>query len=237
MSQQDDQADANVPLPKPKIHWLRRVVRWIGFAILFYIAVIVIGLIPVNNGFRPAPDGVEIFVFSGPVHSDIIVPVSNDVIDWREHFVADDFEANVDRRTHLAIGWGDRGFFLETPTWNDLRASTAANAMFLPSKTVMHVQYLFTPKENNECKAVKISAESYRELVDFIQQSFDEENGAKQKIDSSFSYGSNDAFYEARGSYHLFNTCNCWVGRGLRTSHIRAPIFTPLPRTVLMYLP
>lgn len=101
----------------------------------------------------------------------------------------------------------------------------------------MHVEYLYEPKENTQQKSVRISAESYRELVDFILQSFDEENGDKRRIDPSLSYGQHDAFYEARGSYHLFNTCNCWVGRALRTSGIRAPIFTPLPRTVLMYLP
>jgi len=215
--------------------WFRRGVRWLGFAILFYFAIVLLGLIPVNNDFQPAEDGVEIFIFSGPVHSDIIVPVSNEVMDWRKHFDASDFKASVDRYTHLAIGWGDRGFFLKTPTWSDLRASTAANAMFWPSETVMHVEYLFSPKETAETKAVKISPEAYRKLVGFILASFDEENDAKQRID--FAYGQRDAFYDAHGSYHLFNTCNCWVGRGLRTSEIRAPIFTPMPRTVLMYLP
>lgn len=216
--------------------------RTIGFALLGYLIIIVLGLIPVNNDFEQANDGVSIYVFSGPVHSDVILPTVTDAIDWRDHFPPDDFRSPVVRAAHVAIGWGDRGFFLETPRWKDLKVSTAAKAMFLPSKTVMHVQFYAQPKETNECKKVVISNEAYERLVAHILTSFaqnDSNESADNKIliDPSYAYGRTDAFYEAKGSYHLFNTCNCWVAGTLKAGGVRTPWFSPLPRTVLLYLP
>jgi uncharacterized protein (TIGR02117 family) len=63
-----------------------------------------------------------------------------------------------------------------------------------------------------------------------------DEDGRFQLIDGA-AYGSNDAFYEAHGAYHAFNTCNCWVGRGLKAAGVRTGWFTPLPKTVSLYLP
>ena len=55
---------------------------------------------------------VEIFILSNGVHTDIVVPVKNDTFDWSkqiqfEHTIAKDSTAK-----YLAIGWGDRGFYL-----------------------------------------------------------------------------------------------------------------------------
>jgi Protein of unknown function (DUF2459) len=50
------------------------------------------------------------------------------------------------------------------------------------------------------------------------------------------AYGTDDAFYYAHGSYHAFNTCNCWVGRGLKAAGVRTGWFTPLPKTVSLYM-
>jgi hypothetical protein len=32
-------------------------------------------------------------------------------------------------------------------------------------------------------------------------------------------------------------TCNCWVGEAMRSAGIRTAWFTPLPKTVFLYLP
>ena len=38
---------------------------------------------------------------------------------------------------YVAIGWGDRGFYVDTPTWADLKLSTLCNALFVPSESVL----------------------------------------------------------------------------------------------------
>ena len=228
-------------VPKRPTSRLQRV-RWSFFrwakrvllVLLAYLVCVVIGFIPVNNDFEPAEDGVTIYVASTAVHSDIIVPAKTETIDWRDHFEAKDFRAPRSP-SHVAIGWGDRGFYLDTPTWSDLKASTAINAMLLPSQTVMHVQFL-TPHESYV--PVSITTEQYELLVDFIRGSFiADEDASFKPIGQSYSYGRFDSFYEANGRYHAFNTCNCWTGRGLKKSGVRVGWFTPLSGTVLWYLP
>jgi uncharacterized protein (TIGR02117 family) len=193
------------------------------------------GLIPVNRGFTSPDVGVTIFVYSGAVHSDVILPAKNDTMDWRKYFPATDFKADPQRLDHIAIGWGDRGFFLETPYWTDLKLSTAAKAILIPSCTVMHVDYM-TPVESHECKPVVISAAQYERLVEFILASF-ATSQREEPIRIGKPYGLLDAFYEAKGRYHAFNTCNCWVGNALEHAGVKVGWFTPFPRTVLWHLP
>jgi len=74
-------------------------------------AYVVVGLIPVNRGFAPTPGGVEVSVVSSAVHADVIVPIVHGDTDWRVWLGDDVFVTGWPAgATHLAIGWGDRGF-------------------------------------------------------------------------------------------------------------------------------
>lgn len=213
----------------------RRILRGLGAFLLFYVLAVLCGLIPVNNNYRPPQtDGVTIYVRSNAVHADIILPVVHNVIDWRNQFPLTDFQDDVGRFEYVAIGWGDRGFFLKTPEWKDLRWTTTANAILWPSDTVMHVQYT-TPESNDSCRAVTISCKDYEKLVKYVLKSFASTPDKRTRLD--YSYNRRDAFYNALGKYHMFHTCNCWVGRGLKVGGVRTPWFSPLPKTVLWYLP
>ncbi|HOB24230.1 MAG TPA: DUF2459 domain-containing protein, partial [Kaistella sp.] len=59
-----------------------------------------------------------------------MVPVKTPEIDWSQQIP---FKTTLSKRTdfkYLAIGWGDKGFYLDTPTWADLKFSTAFKAAF-----------------------------------------------------------------------------------------------------------
>ena len=209
--------------------------KWFTYLLLGYAGLVLLGLFPVNHDFKPDPNGVKVYVYSGSVHSDIIVPVTNEVMDWRTIFEPKHFKSETSRIKYVSIGWGDRGIFLNTPRWSDLTLSTAANAMLLPSGTVLHVAFE-TPRANKNYRAVSISREQYAELVTFVQDTLKRDQSGKLiRIDKS--YHRYDAFYEANGNYHLFNTCNCWVGRGLKRAGVKTAWFAPMPKTVLWYLP
>jgi hypothetical protein len=45
-------------------------------------------------------------------------------------------------------------------------------------------------------------------------------------------YGPADVFYEARGPYNVFFTCNEWTGAALRAAGIRMGRWTPLSQSV-----
>ena len=219
---------------------------WICLAFLVsIIAVLLIGLIPVNNDFVPVADdqpGVDIFVTSNAVHADIIVPfdvpAKNGIpsISWREMFPPSDFPEGTGNTTHAAIGWGDQGFYIHTPRWADLKVNVALKAMFWPSSTCLHVDCV-RPENLRDKRRVRISHEQYAKLVKFIRASLkpDIDGGAIRIPDAG--YTSSDAFYEATGTYWFFYTCNSWVGRAMSTSGLRTPCMTPLPKSMMLYLP
>ena len=225
---------------------LRRLVRrafWAtsgGAAI--YGSFLLLGFVPLSWHANPPPpgDGVTIFVRSNEIHTDLVLPVAcdNPVIDWRQRFPPAHFARDVQLDRFVAVGWGNRAFYVETPTWADFKISTAAGALFWPSETVLHVEYLYDAAAGDDFRAVRLSRDQYRELVEFVVSSIGEpdERGAAQPA-TSITYGSSDRFYIATGRYHLFNTCNQWTGRGLSRAGVPVGIWTPLKPHVLCWLP
>lgn len=217
--------------------WVRRAAASGALSVLLFAGLVVVGLIPVNNDFRPTPDGVEVLFISNDVHADVLVPIRTDVVDWSEVFPPGAVSADVSRATHVAIGWGDKGFYIGTPTWADLRLSKVGNALFLPSSTCLHVMYADAELYRAGGRSVRISREQYARLAEYIRSSIRPGPDGRAMAIPGAAYGFDDAFFEARGSYHVFNTCNCWIGRGMQAAGIRTGLFTPLPRTVLWWLP
>lgn len=235
--------DNPVDEPTPKPGWLRRVRTWIYrcaltalLLIAFYLALSLIGLYPVNSSFVQPDDGVEILIFSGAVHSDIVLPITTESIDWRIEFPQSHFERDVSLASHIAFGWGDENFYLHTPTWSDLSVSTAVNALALPSTTVMHVAMVGDPSDHPDVRRVRVSSESYRKIVDKIQASFALDDQEQRQCIEDVNYMGTDAFYHGQGSYHMFRTCNCWVGEVIRAGGIKCGWFTPLPKSVFWHL-
>lgn len=171
------------------------------------------------------------------MHADLVLPIWTEEIDWSEEFPAEYFQQDVSAATHVAIGWGDKGFYLETPTWADLKVSTAANALLLPSETCLHVSMIRGELSGEGVRSVTITAEQYRALVTFITKAFQRDAEGRAVQITGFAYHTNDAFFEAHGSYNCINTCNAWIGRALKSSGVRTPWLTPLPKTVFLYLP
>lgn len=225
------------PLRKKIAFWLRRLMRWVFFVVLAYLGILLIGLIPVNNDFKQRNDGIEVFVVSSAVHADIILPVSTaGVVDWREIFSDFHFNGDISAESHIAFGWGDRGFFLETETWDDFKIATAANALLLPSSSCIHISFA-RPENFSDKTSVIISVEQYQRLVDYINSSFKSDGSGNIVQIEGYAYSSNDAFVDANGRYHILNTCNSWVGRALKNCGVRVPWLSPMPKTPMLYIP
>ena len=169
--------------------------------------------IPAEEG---APKEVTIFVKTNGAHTDIVMPVRNEVKDWSLEMP---FSNNISQDTvysYVALGWGDKGFFLDMPTWDDLTLRLAFNAAFGFNSTAMHATYYKYLEDDDSCRRIVISREQYARLVDFVSGRFKRCPGGRFiNIKTDAAYGLTDAFYEARGRYHLFYTCNTWVNHAL----------------------
>jgi len=198
----------------------------ISFLILYIILVYLISKITVNSDIAKVEkqDAIPIYILSNGVHTDIVVPVVNEVKDWRKEIQFSHTQSKDSTMNFIAFGWGDKGFYLNTPEWSDLKASTALRAMFGVSSSAMHTTFFKNLKEGEDCKRILISKENYKKLVAYISDSF-LIPGQPQWIEGH-SYGRKDAFYEAKGSYNLFYTCNTWANCALKAANQKASLWT-----------
>jgi uncharacterized protein (TIGR02117 family) len=220
----------------------RRVVTATAAALLVLSAVyatlaIVLPRIPIHARHVPPPLGVPVYVESNGVHVGFVVPARTSTFDWTRELPPEWFAHVPPSSRYVAIGWGDRRFYLETPTWGDLRLATAVQAAFGLGSAAMQVTYLWSePIRDERCRRIVLSEEQYRALTRYLLDSFArDEAGRPQRIDHP-GYTSKDRFFEAKGRYSLVQTCNEWTGAGLRSIGIRTGIWTPFARDVLRYL-
>ena len=165
---------------RPLTRRRRRVLRWcvrgslgvLGFAALYFLAVLVLGWLSVNGDHRQADEGVEIRVWSNGTHTDFVVPVRTKVVDWGAFAPLEDTRS-LARLPYVVIGWGDHDFYVNTPTYDDFSLATTLKAIFLPTSTVMHVKYYdYLPRSKDTCVKLLLTDAEYRRLVAFIKDSF-----------------------------------------------------------------
>lgn len=189
----------------------------IGFAALFFGAAFCLSRIPVAAEKTDDPRTVEIFIKTNGNHTDIVVPVRTAQMDWSRELP---YSNNVSQDTlyrYVALGWGDKGFFIDMPTWDDLTFGLAFRAAFWMSTTAMHVTYYKDMPVNERCRRIMITEEQYARLITFIGSWFrTDADGHFIHIETDAVYGLTDAFYEARGRYNLFYSCNSWANDALR---------------------
>jgi len=186
------------------------------------------GTIPAHAGWRPPSEGVRIYVESNGIHVGLVVPKVAAGVDWRGIApgadLADPRYAGYD---HLAIGWGERTFFLETATWADVKLRTILASARGSDATLLHVEHAPAPVAGRAVRSVLLRPAEYRRLAAYIRASFATHREAIR------GYDRNDVFYAARGHYSAARTCNAWAGDALRFAGVRIGRWTPFPVTVL----
>jgi hypothetical protein len=194
----------------------RRIIRGLAIFVLvpsgvYLAAAAVLGRVAVNSNWTEPENGVTIFVQTNGVHTGFVLPDGPNR--WR------------------AFGWGDRGFYLNTPTWADVRPATVAAALAGSGKTVVHVDLLGDVRPDANWRPLRLRAAEYERLRRYIAETLVPGGTAIP------GYGPADWFYPARGRYSAVATCNVWIGRGLQHAGIRTGYWTPFESDVMRWVP
>ena len=237
-------SDKAGPDAKKKKGPIRRFLEWpirivlglVGLLLLYLALAVVLGLITTNSDWKQAESGRRVYVITNGVHTSFILPRGAGDDNWLR-FVPFEKASNANC-PYIEFGWGDRGFYLETPQWSDLKVSTALEAVFLPSSTVMHVDYWeWEPPVKDHIRRLVLDDEEYGRLVDFIKESFALDSSEKVQRIPDAGYHDRDAFFQAKGSYSLFYTCNDWTNAGLKEAGVKTAIWSPFDKAILYHLP
>src|SRR5690606_33527413 len=104
---------------------LGAVLAGVAFALAAYALAGWIGSsVPRNPGWKEPREGIEILLGTNGVHTELVLPLVTPEMDWRPVFPAADVAAPDRGYTHVAVSWGEKEVFLNTPTWADLSPVT-----------------------------------------------------------------------------------------------------------------
>lgn len=217
------------------------IARWaallvLGPAVLFAAFAWIGSSIPRNSDWvEPDPareQTIPILLGTNSVHTEIAMPILTTHMDWSRHFPARDIAASHRPYTHIAVSWGERAFFLDTPTWSDLDPLTAVNAL-IGGEGVVHVAHYVRPAPSDDYRELHLRPREYRALANEIAAQLDP-GATRERLDG---YEGHDVFYTARGTYHLGNTCNQWTSDRLAAAGIEIGMWTPLSGGVMKWVP
>lgn len=135
----------------------------------------------------------EILLLSNPIHTDIALPVDDDLRRVFSELQEGGIAVNHPAAAYLVFGWGGRSFYIQTPTWADLKPMPVVRSLTL-DQSVMHVDVTGDfPADLAGVKRLRISEAGYQRLVAGIRASFLRDNDKVQLIPGA-SYSLTDGF-------------------------------------------
>jgi uncharacterized protein (TIGR02117 family) len=216
---------------------LKRLGYTLAFGTLTVAVVAAIGIFTPRRWNNPsATDNCEfkVYVSGGAMHVNLIVPVQTPAFDWRNQL---DLQG-MTPQAYLQFGWGDRIFYAETPSWQEVSLTSALRALFgWQNASALFVKvYATVPKiPDEELKCLRLDRADYLKLMQFLQTSFatDARGG---KITIKRSQDNQSSFYAATGYYSILKTCNSWTAEALDTANVNTPLWTGLAPAVMLHL-
>lgn len=168
---------------------------------------------PVSEFYPPDPkrtDNKTVYIVNHGLHTGIVL-FKKDADPYMHSF--NDFK----NARYLEIGWGDETYYQaeKNTLWMGMKA------LFWPTSSVLHVAAFQTDPvayfSNREVLPLKLSKTGFIRLVKYIDNSF-ALNEMRQIIRLGNGLYGTSRFYRAKRTFHLFNNCNTWSARAIRSS-------------------
>lgn len=212
-------------------------VAWLAGAIVAGVVLVMLSgwigsSIPRNRDWVEPAQGIDIMVGTNGVHTELVLPLISHVKDWRDDLPVTDIPASGEPYTHVAVSWGEREVFLNTPTWAELRLSTAAQAM-IGGDALLHVSHYVRPAPGPDNRPLRLTADQYARLVAQVEAALLPADRRRKHR----GYFDNDVFYNAPGHYSWRQTCNQWTSDTLAAAGVRTGWWTPFAGGVMKWVP
>ena len=208
------------------LKYLRIGLETLAASVLSYLLVAtVLSLIPTRPEVVQCPEKDPVFVASNGIHLDLMLP---------RELVDPDLLRRLDPPAwvqFLAFGWGDKEFYINTPTWDDFNLTTALRALFTNSEAAVHVVWL--KNGSSDWIELSICPEQLMLLNQYLVSTFAAGSTGQLIEIEAAGYSSIDQFYQAVGNFSIFQTCNQWVNKGLKTAQVRTSVWSPFDKGVL----
>jgi uncharacterized protein (TIGR02117 family) len=223
---------------KRKLRLVKKIGRWTAIALFSALLLLAIGYVTPRKWVYVPKTGCnfQVCVSNVGIHTNIIVPIREEIFDWNQHLGLRELTSSgAEGYKYLSFGWGDRLFYMATPTPEDFKLSNALDALTTPGPSVMYVEKLIDIPQNFEVKCVKVDRGDYLNLMAYIKSAFQMDK-QQRAIIAGDGYNLDANFYEAIGSYSVLKSCNAWTAAALRTADLNTPLWDGLSSAILLHL-
>lgn len=223
---------------KQKPSLIKKCFRFLIFSLVIFISSILLYLACAFvfsritiNGHNEKNAIHTVYLMKSGIHVDFLLPICNELKDWREEFPITNTRSKDSSYNKIAIGWGSKDFYMNTPTWDDLTLKIFLISNFgLGSSAIQVKYYNDTLPKDSQIIVLKLSDNQYKKLVKYIENSLKRSKAQKSSYilpKNPKVLTENNSFYDAKQTYSLLITCNTWINRGLKASGQKSCLWTP----------
>lgn len=179
---------------------------------------------------QQAPRTTAIYVVNHGWHTGLVVPGS------KLEQVIPELTSRFHQPAFYEIGWGDKGFYQA----QEITTGITLQALFWAEGAIVHVVAVPTSPEisfpYSQLWRGCLSESAFDALSRYLVNSL-QHNASGQIIPIAPGIYGDSQFYDGTGRYHLFNTCNKWTAKGLRSAGLDIdPMFKLISNSVMDYL-
>lgn len=209
---------------------LRLIALTLALPVLYLAASVILPLIPGPGANLSGPLTRQIGLLQGPIHTDILFPLTPETRSRFAFAEAAGVPLNQPDAQWLLFGWGSAAFYTTAGTYADITASAVLTAA-TGDEAVIRLDALgpLPPLEN--LRFLSLSEAQFQALLTQTTTALASETRLNHP-----GFTGTDAFFPARGQFHLFHTCNVWLGEALRASGIPFGLWTPANWSVTLSL-
>lgn len=183
----------------------------------------------IASGHRAeSPRTLQIVLAKGPIHNDILLPLTPRVQE-RFGFLQDHGVPVLHSQARwLVVGWGGRTFYTTVGHYSDVTPGAVLKSV-TGDQSVLRFDVVGTVPATSAFQKLSVSDQELETLIESILADLDTGDAIL-----AGAFTGTDVFLPAKPRFHIFRTCNVWVGRKLRQAGLRFGIWTPLPVSVTL---
>ncbi len=191
---------------------------------------------PLFNADFSGEKSVEILVVTNLIHADIAIPATPETLAEFAFLADSGMPLDNPNVRWIMLGWGGRAFYLETPTWGELKFIPALKGLTADA-SALHIDLLGKVDQSNPNVAgFKVTEAGLKAMRQEVLASFQRDVRGKPELIAGKSYSEFDRFYEAKGTFNAVVGCNTWAAKMLRVAGLQTGWWNPLPQSLRLSL-
>lgn len=167
----------------------------------------------------------------GAVHYDLLLPLTDETRAAFGFVARDGLPIDHPDAEWLVLGWGAAGFYTAVGRFADVTAPVLWRAS-TGDEAVLRLDLAGDVSGVEGLTWIEASPAQVAALREVVLQAFRRDAGSSPMALPSGAQRQTHLFYRAEGRFHLFHTCNAWIGETLRAAGLPFGAWTPTTQAV-----